>query len=107
MSIQLTENAAAQIQKLKTEHCLGDNAFLRIVVVACSCTGFKYDLKFDTEFGSHDLEFEDRGIRVVTDEESYRYLNNSILDTALGTEGFIVQNPNVPSSCGCGMSHGD
>jgi iron-sulfur cluster assembly protein len=45
-------------------------------------------------------------IRVICDPKSYLYLNNTTIDfrDELMGRGFVFNNPNATSSCGCGSS---
>ena len=45
-------------------------------------------------------------IKVFVDKKSFLYLNNTVLDydTSLMSKGFVFQNPNAKSTCGCGTS---
>ena len=47
-----------------------------------------------------------RGVSVVVDPESLKYLDGTQVDYAREglNEGFRFDNPNVDSSCGCGES---
>ena len=50
--------------------------------------------------------FEKHGIKVVCDPKSYLYLNGTTVDfkdEVMG-RGFVFNNPNATSSCGCGSS---
>jgi iron-sulfur cluster assembly accessory protein len=46
------------------------------------------------------------GSKVYVDPRSFRYLDGTTLDydTSLVSKGFIFNNPNAKSSCGCGTS---
>jgi iron-sulfur cluster assembly protein len=45
-------------------------------------------------------------LRVICDPKSYLYLNNTVIDfrDELMGRGFVFNNPNATSSCGCGSS---
>ena len=45
-------------------------------------------------------------LRVICDPKSYLYLNNTLIDfkDELMGRGFVFNNPNATSSCGCGSS---
>ena len=80
--------------------------FLRVSVVGGGCSGLSYKLDFDNEKRSMDQEFEDNGIKVVTDLKSFLYLVNTTLDFSdgLNGKGFFFSNPNASRTCGCGES---
>ena len=48
----------------------------------------------------------DMPFRVVVDQKSYLYLNGATIDYVMQglTGGFIINNPNAKSTCGCGQS---
>jgi iron-sulfur cluster assembly protein len=53
-----------------------------------------------------DIRIETRGINIVIDDQSFRYLNGTELDYVREglNEGFRFKNPNVAETCGCGES---
>ena len=46
------------------------------------------------------------GARLFIDPKSHRFIDGTTLDydTSLVSKGFIFNNPNAKSSCGCGTS---
>lgn len=80
--------------------------FLLVSVVGGGCSGLSYKLDFDNEKKPMDQEFEDNGIKVVTDLKSFLYLVNTTLDFSdgLNGKGFYFSNPNASRTCGCGES---
>jgi iron-sulfur cluster assembly protein len=105
MAVQLTPGAAKRVKELMQSQNL-PAAFLRMGVKGGGCSGYSYNLEFDTELGKHDKEFDVDGVKIVVDVKSYLYLNGSTLDwvTQGLTGGFTFVNPNAKSSCGCGTS---
>jgi iron-sulfur cluster assembly protein len=83
-----------------------DTYFLRVGVVGGGCSGLSYKLDFDNEIKPMDQQFEDNGIKVVTDLKSFLYLVNTTLDFSdgLNGKGFFFSNPNASRTCGCGES---
>jgi iron-sulfur cluster assembly protein len=59
-----------------------------------------------SEFGNDDQVFEDKGVKIVVDNESYPYLKGSSIDfTQSGlNRTFQFSNPNATDACGCGES---
>src|SRR5215217_3954012 len=99
--------------KVKVEHLMQEAAvngegeyFLRVSVVGGGCSGLSYKMDFDNEKKPMDQEFDDNGIKVVTDLKSFLYLVNTTLDFSdgLNGKGFYFSNPNASRSCGCGES---
>ena len=55
----------------------------------------------------HDFEGPD-GAKIFVDKKSLLFLNGTVLeyDTSLVSRGFVFNNPNAKSTCGCGSSFG-
>ncbi len=105
--IYVSDKAAAKVDNLvKEARIKGDDYFLRVSVVGGGCSGLSYKLDFDNEKKPMDQEFEDNGVKVVTDLKSFLYLVNTTLDFSdgLNGKGFYFSNPNASRSCGCGES---
>lgn len=103
--IVLTEAAAAKVLELLEAE--GDSSLaLRVGVRPGGCSGFSYEMFFDSETDPDDLVEEFNGVKVVVDPESAARLTGSTLDYTDGLTGagFAVNNPNVTRSCGCGNS---
>ena len=102
--IEMTDQAAAKIQRLAAEKGLAD-AGLRVKVVGGGCSGLTYKMDLD-QIRQGDKVFEHGGAKLVVDRKSFLYLNGTILDYQEGlmSSGFNLQNPNVKRSCGCGSS---
>lgn len=106
MAINLTEKAAAEIQRVRDEQKL-EEQFLRIGVTGGGCSGFSYTMGFDKEFDAKsDSKFNMHGVEVVVDKKSSLYLDGTTIDWYDGLEkrGFTFDNPNAVKSCGCGSS---
>lgn len=104
MSIQLTENAARQIEKQLTKR--GSGLGLRLGVKKSGCSGYAYVLDYADEIGSGEQVFEQHGVKVLVREDDLPTLNGIQLDyTREGiSETFRFHNPNVKATCGCGES---
>lgn len=103
--VVLTEAAAAKVLELLEAE--GDTSLaLRIGVRPGGCSGFSYEMFFDSETEPDDIVEEFGGVKVVVDPESATRLVGSTLDykDGLTGAGFAVNNPNVTRSCGCGNS---
>jgi len=104
MAIQLTENAAKQIQKQLATR--GRGIGLRVGVKDVGCSGFGYTYDYADEVRADDRLFEAHDAKVVVDSKSLEFLDGSTLDYV--KEGlkqvFKFTNPNVDATCGCGES---
>ena len=104
--IEITANASAHIRRMLLKRAQGETA-LRLAVKAGGCSGFEYVFGWETAQKDTDSVYEGAdGARVFVDARSLRILDGSVLDydTSLLSKGFIVNNPQAKSSCGCGVS---
>jgi iron-sulfur cluster assembly protein len=103
--ISVTEKAAEQIKALMTKEGL-DGHLLRIAAVGGGCSGMSYKLHFEKDVTPEDKVTEEHGVRIVCDKKSYIVLNGVTLDftDGLNGSGFVFNNPNAKSTCGCGSS---
>ena len=110
MGIQLTEKAIGELKTLMAKEIeaenLPDDANLRVKIVGGGCSGFSYQMGFDTKVEKTDSVQEIEGIKVVVDNKSLIYLDNTVVDFKddLMGRGFVFNNPNSSGSCGCGQS---
>jgi len=103
MSIQISEKAKAELQKLEAT---GEN-FLRISVIPGGCSGMTYSACIDNTLSDADqVVFEDADLRVVADEKSAPHLEALQIDYSddLIASGFRFKNPKAVKACGCGAS---
>ncbi|MCH9757917.1 MAG: iron-sulfur cluster insertion protein ErpA [Proteobacteria bacterium] len=100
-----TENAARRVKELLEEE---DNSqlMLRVFISGGGCSGFQYGFTFDDERADDDTALEKNGVIVLVDPMSYQYLIGAEIDYRESLEGsqFVIRNPNVTSTCGCGSS---
>lgn len=104
--IRVSDSAVEQVQKLKTDQSVSQEAFIRVGVKGGGCSGLTYMMDFDTELKDEDKVFEDKGVKIVVDKKSFLYLVGTELDYAggLNGKGFSFINPNANRTCGCGES---
>ncbi|MGQ0848021.1 MAG: HesB/IscA family protein [Actinomycetota bacterium] len=103
--VTLTERAAAKVAELISAE--GEEGLaLRMAVRAGGCSGFAYEMFFDSAIEADDAVNEFGRVKVVVDSESAERLRGSTLDYKDGLmgAGFAIENPNVTRSCGCGNS---
>jgi len=107
MALALTPRAAQEVRTILEQQNLDPaNTFLRMGVKGGGCSGFTYSLDLTERWSDLDEEFEVDGIKVVCDPKSYLYLNGTTLDfkDEIMGRGFVFNNPNATTSCGCGSS---
>jgi iron-sulfur cluster assembly protein len=104
--IAISQNAATQIHKMLAKNGL-EGGGLRIGIKAGGCSGDEYFFAWEKEARSTDQVFIGPGdARIFVDPKSYSLLAGTELDydTSLMSRGFIFNNPNAKSTCGCGLS---
>ncbi len=107
MAIELTERAAQEVKTIFEQNSLpAEKSYLRLGVKGGGCSGFSYALDLTENKNDSDEEWEVHGIKVICDPQSYVYLKGvsvDFKDEVMG-RGFVFNNPNATSSCGCGSS---
>jgi iron-sulfur cluster assembly protein/iron-sulfur cluster insertion protein len=104
--ITLTDVAATKAAELIAAEGIDEVLALRVSVKPGGCSGFNYDMFFDSDFADDDITREFGGVKVVVDPASAELLNGSTLDFTDGLQGagFHITNPNASHTCGCGNS---
>ncbi|MGO4372259.1 HesB/IscA family protein [Paenibacillus sp. 2TAB19] len=103
--ITISDTASDKIKEMLDAEGTPD-MFLRIGVKEGGCSGFSYGMGFDDEHHDGDNELELKGLKVVVDGDSVKYLHGLVIDfkeSAMGG-GFTIENPNASATCGCGSS---
>lgn len=103
--IVFTDSAAQRVKQLIVDE-KADNLMLRVFISGGGCSGFQYGFTFDEECADDDTVLEKMGVKLLVDPMSYQYLTGSEIDYRENLEGaqFVIRNPNVKSTCGCGSS---
>ena len=104
--VSLTDTAAAKVAELLAEEEAAEDLALRVAVRPGGCSGYSYDMFFDSEVADDDIMRTFGGVKVVVDAESAELLKGSTLEYRDGLQGagFHVSNPNASRTCGCGSS---
>jgi iron-sulfur cluster assembly accessory protein len=103
--IMLTDSATAKVAELIAAEGNPELA-LRVAVRPGGCSGFSYEMFFDSEFAVDDVTSTLSGVKVVVDPDSAPMLSGATLDYKDGLQGagFHITNPNAGRTCGCGNS---
>jgi iron-sulfur cluster assembly protein/iron-sulfur cluster insertion protein len=103
--IMLTDQAATKVADLLAQEGNAELA-LRVAVRPGGCSGFSYEMFFDSELESDDIVRSFGPVKVVVDPASAEQLTGATLDYKDGLQGagFHITNPNATRSCGCGSS---
>jgi len=103
--MKLTDAAASRIAEImaKAEQPV---AGLRIGVKNGGCAGMEYTMEWAEEQQPFDEVVEDKGAKVLIDAKAMMFLLGTEMDYQTSTlkSGFVFNNPNQISACGCGES---
>lgn len=103
----VSESAAKEIRRIIADQELdASKVCLRVGVKGGGCSGFSYLLDLTETMKETDEVMMQHGIRVICDPKSLLYLSGVTInfkDEIMG-RGFVFDNPNATSSCGCGSS---
>ena len=98
--ITLTDTAATKVRQLIDAE--GDEALaLRVAVRPGGCSGFAYEMFFDTDVATDDITTEFDGVRVVVDPSSAQLLNGASSTTrTASSSGFSIttRTPSAPAA---------
>jgi iron-sulfur cluster assembly protein/iron-sulfur cluster insertion protein len=103
--VALTDAASTKVAELLAQE-EGEDLALRVAVKPGGCSGYSYEMFFDTEVLPDDVVREFAQVKVVVDSASAELLTGSTLDYSDGLQGagFHLTNPNATRTCGCGSS---
>ena len=103
-NIALTERAAKHVKNYLTGQ--DEEVNLRVGVKPTGCSGYQYVVETADKINDTDQLFESNGVKIVVDDQSFKYLSGTELDYVKEgvNQGFRFNNPNVQATCGCGES---
>ena len=101
----MTDRAAERVRNL-ISGSEGPAEGLRIGVKKGGCAGMEYTVDLATEHNDKDDLVEKDGARVYIAPEAVLFLLGTQMDFETTTlrSGFVFNNPNQTSACGCGES---
>ena len=104
-TLVLTDGAKAKVKELLEQEG-NDELFLRVAVRPGGCSGYSYEMFFDSDLVDDDIQSDFGGVRVVVDPASAALLAGATLEYKDGLQdaGFSINNPNATRTCGCGQS---
>ena len=107
LTISISEEAADHVQDF-AEQAGKPDAHLRVSVKGGGCSGMTYVLDLVDGPGENDKLIEEHGVQLFVDKKSYVFLAGTILEYSggLNGKGFVFNNPNAKTTCGCGTSFG-
>ena len=103
--MSLTDAAAARVREIvanSPKAIVG----LRVGVKNGGCAGMSYTMEYAETVNPLDEIVEDRGVRLLIDPKAVLFLLGTEMDyrTDKLSSGFVFNNPNQTSACGCGES---
>lgn len=103
--INFTDSAASKVAELIAEEG-NPELKLRVFVQGGGCSGFQYGFTFDETVNDDDTTMIKNGVQLLIDAMSYQYLVGAEIDYREDLNGaqFVIKNPNVSNTCGCGSS---
>ncbi len=101
--MKVTDAAATRISQLMAR---GEGVGLRVGVKNGGCAGMEYTMEWAAEQGKFDEVVEDKGAKILIDPKAIMFLLGTEMDYQESTlkSGFVFNNPNQISACGCGES---
>lgn len=103
--LTLTDGAAERIRRIMAR-AEKPVAGLRIGVKNGGCAGMEYTLEWAEEQGRFDEVVEDKGVKLLIESKAVLFLLGTEMDYKVEKlkSGFVFNNPNQTSACGCGES---
>ena len=118
LTITISEDAALHVKEFASAEGK-PNSNLRVGVKGGGCSGLTYVLEIgklnlynsvleivDEEPKENDKVVEGNGVRLFVDKKQYVFLAGTVLEYSggLNGKGFVFNNPNAKTTCGCGTS---
>ena len=102
--ITLTDAAANRVREITAANA--DSAGVRVGIKKGGCAGMEYTVDLVTNPDSGDDHVNHDGVDVWVAPEAALFLLGTEMDYEVTTlrSGFVFNNPNVESACGCGES---
>lgn len=107
LTISLSKEAVDHVRDFSKEAGIS-SPNLRVGVKGGGCSGLTYVLDLVAEPQENDKVIEDHGMKLFIDKNSYVFLAGTTLEYSggLNGKGFVFNNPNAKTTCGCGTSFG-
>ncbi len=101
----LTEKAAERVRKI-IQASDKPIAGLKVGVKNGGCAGMEYTLDYAESFEPGADVVEDKGVKIMIDPKAVLFLLGTQMDYEVSklSSGFVFNNPNQTSACGCGES---
>ena len=101
----LSDAAASRIREIMSN---SDQEIkgLRVGVKNGGCAGMEYTMEYASDKQQFDEVVEDKGVTIFIDSKAVLFLLGTEMDYTIEKlkSGFVFNNPNQTSACGCGES---
>ena len=101
--VTLSDGATAKVAELLAEE-EGAELALRVAVKPGGCSGYSYEMFFDSEVMADDVVREFGTVKVVVDPQRELLTARRSTTATACRAGFHITNPNATRTCGCGSS---
>ncbi len=103
--MSLTDAAADRVRAIM-ENADHPVAALKVGVKNGGCAGMSYTMEWAEQIGPMDEVIEEKGVKLLIDPKAVLFLLGTQMDfrTDKLSSGFVFNNPNQTSACGCGES---
>ena len=107
LTISISKEAVDHVRQFAEQGDMPETN-LRVGVKGGGCSGLTYVLDMVQEPVEGDKVIEEHGMKLFVDRKSYVFLAGTILEYSggLNGKGFVFNNPNAKTTCGCGTSFG-
>ena len=107
LTVSISQEAAGHVRDFAKQAGKPDFS-LRVGVKGGGCSGLTYMLDLVEEPVKDDKVIEEHGLKLYVDRKSYVFLAGTTLEYSggLNGKGFVFNNPNAKTTCGCGTSFG-
>ena len=103
--MRLTDAAANRIKSVMA-NAGRPIVVVRVGVINGGCAGMAYTMEYAEKVEPSDEVVEDKGVRILIDPKAVLFLLGTEMDFRVDklSSGFVFNNPNQTSACGCGES---
>lgn len=103
--MRITDAAAERVREIianSEKPILG----VRVGVKNGGCAGMSYTMDFAEDIAKFDEVVDDKGVKIIVDPKAVMFLLGTEMDFKVEklSSGFVFNNPNQTSACGCGES---
>jgi len=103
--MSLTDRAAERLSEIVAA---SDEpvAAVRVGLKKGGCAGMEYTMDYAAEIGPMDEVIEEKGVKLLIEPQAVLFLLGTQMDYEESklSSGFVFNNPNQTSACGCGES---